>query len=125
MVKEIKVGDVAVGGGAPVSVQSMTNTKTEDVAATIAQIDRLCAAGCDIVRVAVPNEAAAQAIEKIKENVSVPIVADIHFDYKLAILSAEAGADKIRINPGNIGGEDRVTAVTERAGCRTCQYASA
>ena len=113
MVKEIKVGDVAVGGGAPVSVQSMTNTKTEDVAATIAQIDRLCAAGCDIVRVAVPNEAAAQAIEKIKENVSVPIVADIHFDYKLAILSAEAGADKIRINPGNIGGDDRVKAVTD------------
>lgn len=113
MVKEIKVGDVAVGGGAPVSVQSMTNTKTEDVAATIAQIDRLCAAGCDIVRVAVPNEAAARAIEKIKENVSVPIVADIHFDYKLAILSAEAGADKIRINPGNIGGDDRVKAVTD------------
>lgn len=113
MVKEIKVGDVAVGGGAPVSVQSMTNTKTEDVAATIAQIDRLCAAGCDIVRVAVPNEAAARAIEKIKENVSAPIVADIHFDYKLAILSAEAGADKIRINPGNIGGDDRVKAVTD------------
>lgn len=113
MVKEIKVGDVAVGGGAPVSVQSMTNTKTEDVAATIAQIDRLCAVGCDIVRVAVPNEAAARAIEKIKENVSAPIVADIHFDYKLAILSAEAGADKIRINPGNIGGDDRVKAVTD------------
>lgn len=113
MVKEIKVGDVTVGGGAPVSVQSMTNTKTEDVAATIAQIDRLCAAGCDIVRVAVPNEAAARAIEKIKENVSAPIVADIHFDYKLAILSAEAGADKIRINPGNIGGDDRVKAVTD------------
>ena len=80
MVKEIKVGDVAVGGGAPVSVQSMTNTKTEDVAATIAQIDRLCAAGCDIVRVAVPNEAAARAIEKIKENVSVPTVSYTHLD---------------------------------------------
>ncbi len=102
-----------MGGGAPVSVQSMTNTKTEDVASTAAQIERLCAAGCDIVRVAVPNEEAARAIEKLKEKSAVPIVADIHFDYRLAVLAARAGADKIRINPGNIGGDDRVKAVTD------------
>lgn len=113
MAKEIKVGNVTVGGGAPVSVQSMTNTKTEDVASTAAQIERLCAAGCDIVRVAVPNEEAARAIEKLKEKSAVPIVADIHFDYRLAVLAARAGADKIRINPGNIGGDDRVKAVTD------------
>ncbi len=113
MAKEIKVGNITVGGGAPVSVQSMTNTKTEDVASTAAQIERLCAAGCDIVRVAVPNEEAARAIEKLKEKSAVPIVADIHFDYRLAVLAARAGADKIRINPGNIGGDDRVKAVTD------------
>ena len=111
--KQINVGGVLVGGGAPVTVQSMTNTKTEDAAATAAQINRLAEAGCDIVRVAVPTIEAAWAIEKIKQSVSVPVVADIHFDYKLAIAAAESGADKIRINPGNIGGEDRVKAVVD------------
>lgn len=111
--KQINVGGVLLGGGAPVTVQSMTNTKTEDAAATIAQIRELEMAGCDIVRVAVPNMEAAKAIAKIKENISIPLVADIHFDYKLAIEAAASGADKIRINPGNIGGEDRVKAVVE------------
>lgn len=111
--KQIKVGGIYIGGGAPVTVQSMTNTKTENVSDTVAQIKRLEAAGCDIVRLAVPTMEAARAIEKIKEQVSVPIVADIHFDYRLAVAAAEAGADKIRINPGNIGGEDRVRAVVD------------
>lgn len=102
-----------MGGGAPVTVQSMTNTKTDDITETVAQIKRLVEAGCDIVRVAVPDSAAARAVAQIKSLVDIPLVADIHFDYKLAILSAEAGADKIRINPGNIGGDDKVRAVTE------------
>lgn len=116
MKKQINVGGIKIGGGASVSVQSMTNTKTDDVSATAEQIKRLVTAGCDIVRVAVPDENAARAIEKIKEQVNVPIVADIHFDYKLAVLSAKAGADKIRINPGNIGDSEKVRAVT--AVCR-------
>ncbi|MBQ8974714.1 MAG: flavodoxin-dependent (E)-4-hydroxy-3-methylbut-2-enyl-diphosphate synthase [Oscillospiraceae bacterium] len=111
--KQINVGGVLIGGGAPVSVQSMTNTKTEDVEATAAQIKRLEKAGCDIIRLAVPTMEAANAIERIKEQVDIPIVADIHFDYRLAIAAAEHGADKIRINPGNIGGEDRVKAVVD------------
>ncbi len=111
--KQINVGGVLIGGGAPVTVQSMTNTKTENVADTVAQIKRLEAAGCDIVRLAVPTLEAARAIYDIKSQVNIPIVADIHFDYKLAIAAAEAGADKIRINPGNIGGEDRVKAVVD------------
>lgn len=111
--KQIIVGGVKVGGGAAVSVQSMTNTKTEDAQATIAQIKELEAAGCDIVRCAVPNMEAAHAIAEIKKGISIPLVADIHFDYKLAIEAAAAGADKIRINPGNIGGEDRVKAVVK------------
>ena len=111
--KQINVGGVLIGCGAPVTVQSMTNTKTEDAEATIAQIKRLEAAGCDIVRVAVPNHEAARAIAKIKENISIPLVADIHFNHRLAIESAEAGADKIRINPGNIGGEENVKAVVK------------
>lgn len=111
--KQINVGGILLGGGAPVTVQSMTNTKTENAEATIAQIVELENAGCDIVRVAVPNIEAAKAIAKIKENISIPLVADIHFDYKLALESAAAGADKIRINPGNIGGEDRVKAVVD------------
>ena len=111
--KQINVGGVAVGGGAPVTLQSMTNTKTENVSDTVAQIKRLEAAGCDIVRVAVPTMEAARAIEKIKREISIPLVADIHFDYRLAIAAAESGADKIRINPGNIGGEDRVKAVVD------------
>lgn len=111
--KQINVGGVLIGGGAPVSIQSMTNTKTEDVAGTVAQIKKLKEAGCQIVRVAVPNERAANAIGKIKEECGIPIVADIHFNYKLAVMAAEAGADKIRINPGNIGGRDNVKAVVD------------
>lgn len=111
--KMINVGGVRIGGGAPVSVQSMTNTKTEDVEATVSQIKRLQVSGCDIVRVAVPNMKAAEAIEKIRQQINIPLVADIHFDYRLAVRSAEAGADKIRINPGNIGGEDKVKAVVD------------
>ncbi len=118
MTKQILVGGVPVGGGAPVSIQSMCNTKTDDVPATVDQIHRLEAAGCEIVRVAVPDMAAAKAIGAIKSHIHIPLVADIHFDYKLALECAAQGADKIRINPGNIGGEDRVKAVADacRAG---------
>ena len=111
MKKQISVGGVVIGGGAPVTVQSMTNTKTADVRATAAQINSLAEHGCDIARVAIPDLASADAIGEIKKLINIPLVADIHFDYKLALRSAEAGADKIRINPGNIGGEDRVRAV--------------
>ena len=118
MTKQILVGGVPVGGGAPVSIQSMCSTKTDDVPATVDQIHRLEAAGCEIVRVAVPDMAAAKAIGAIKSHIHIPLVADIHFDYKLALECAAQGADKIRINPGNIGGEDRVKAVADacRAG---------
>lgn len=111
MTKQIMVGKVPVGGGAPVTIQSMCNTPTHDVAATVAQIQRLEAAGCEIVRVAVPDMAAAKAVGAIKEQIHIPLVVDIHFDYKLALESVAAGADKVRINPGNIGGQDRVYAV--------------
>lgn len=111
MTKQIKVGGVPVGGGAPVTIQSMTNTKTHDVEATVEQIRRLAAAGCEIVRVAVPDEAAARAIEAIKARIHIPLVVDIHFDYKLALMCIDAGCDKVRINPGNIGGDDHVKAV--------------
>lgn len=113
MTKQIKVGNVLVGGGAPVSIQSMTNTRTDDVEATLRQIRELAAAGCQIVRVAVPDMAAAKAVGKIKEQCPLPLVVDIHFDYKLALEAIAAGADKVRINPGNIGGEDRVKAVAD------------
>ena len=113
MTKQINVGGVLVGGGAPVSIQSMTNTRTDDVEATLAQIRALAAAGCDIIRVAVPDMAAAKAVDKIKEQSPLPVVVDIHFDYKLALEAIAAGADKVRINPGNIGGEDRVKAVAD------------
>ena len=113
MTKQIKVGGVAVGGGAPVTIQSMTNTKTDDVASTVRQIHQLEAAGCQIVRVAVPDMAAARAVGAIREQIHIPLVVDIHFDYKLALESAAAGVDKIRINPGNIGGMDRVKAVVD------------
>jgi len=118
MTRQIMVGGVPVGGGAPVSIQSMCNTKTDDVAATVAQIRQLETAGCEIVRVAVPNMAAARAIGAIKEQIHIPLVADIHFDYQLALECAAQGVDKIRINPGNIGGEDRVKAVVEACGSR-------
>ncbi len=111
--RRINVGGVAVGGGAPMSIQSMTNTKTECLEDTVEQIKRLEAAGCDIVRVAVPSSEAASNIAAIKSRVSVPVVADIHFDYRLALAAAEAGADKIRINPGNIGPEKNVRAVAD------------
>ena len=113
----ISVGGVPVGGSAPVSVQSMCNTKTWDVEATVQQIRALRAAGADIVRIAIPDERSALAVEAIKAAVDVPLVADIHFDYRLALLVAERGIDKIRINPGNIGGEERVKAVADA--CRT------
>ena len=113
MTKQIKVGNVAVGGGAPVSIQSMCSTKTHDVEATVEQILRLEEAGCEIIRVAVPDMPAAKAVGAIKSRIHIPLVTDIHFDYKLALECAHQGADKIRINPGNIGGEDRVKAVAD------------
>ena len=111
MSKQILVGGVPVGGGAPVTVQSMCNTRTDDVGATVAQILRLEEAGCQIIRVAVPDLAAAKAVGAIKERIHIPLVVDIHFDYKLALESVAAGADAVRINPGNIGDADRVKAV--------------
>lgn len=113
MTKQIRVGNVAVGAGAPVSIQSMCNTRTDDVVSTVEQIRRLTAAGCEIIRVAVPDMAAAKAVGAIKEQIDIPLVVDIHFDYKLALEAIAAGADKVRINPGNIGGEDRVKAVAD------------
>ncbi|MBB3101894.1 flavodoxin-dependent (E)-4-hydroxy-3-methylbut-2-enyl-diphosphate synthase [Azomonas macrocytogenes] len=113
--RQIKIGDVAVGGDAPISVQSMTNTETCDVEATVAQIHRLENAGADIVRVSVPSMDAAEAFGRIKQQVRVPLVADIHFDYQIALRVAELGVDCLRINPGNIGREDRVRAVVDAA----------
>ena len=113
MTRQIHVGGIPIGGGAPVTIQSMTNTRTDDVESTLSQIRSLAAAGCQIVRVAVPDGAAARAVAKIKEASPLPVVVDIHFDYKLALEAIAAGADKVRINPGNIGGEDRVKAVAD------------
>ena len=113
--KVINIGGRLIGGGHPVAIQSMTNTKTEDVQATVAQILELEKAGCEIVRCAVPTMEAAEALREIKKQIHIPLVADIHFDYRLAIAAIENGADKIRINPGNIGSEDRVKAVVEKA----------
>ena len=113
MTRQIRVGGVPIGGGAPVTIQSMTNTRTDDVSATAEQIKRLAAAGCEIVRVAVPDLAAARAVGAIRERSPIPLVADIHFDYRLALECVAAGCDKVRINPGNIGGEDRVKAVAD------------
>ena len=113
--RQIHIGPVAVGGGAPVSVQSMTNTKTADVAATVAQIRALSAAGCDIVRLAVPDMDAAKALEEIIRDTDVPLVADIHFDYRLALEAIRQGVAALRLNPGNIGGEERVQAVVREA----------
>ena len=113
MTRQISVGGVPVGGGAPVTIQSMTNTRTDDVEATLHQIRTLAAAGCEIIRVAVPDMAAAKAVGKIKEGSPIPVVVDIHFDYKLALEAIAAGADKVRINPGNIGGADHVKAVAQ------------
>lgn len=113
--KVVKIGNRVIGGGNPILIQSMTNTKTEDVAATVAQIQALTAAGCDIIRCAVPTMEAAEALTEIKKQVSIPVVADIHFDYRLALAAIEHGADKIRINPGNIGSTERVRAVVDAA----------
>lgn len=113
--KTIKIGNRCIGGGNPILIQSMTNTKTEDIDATVAQIRRLEEAGCDIIRSTVPTLEAAKAIGEIKKQIHIPLVADIHFDYKLAIAAIENGADKIRINPGNIGGTEKVKAVVDAA----------
>ena len=113
--KQVSVGNVKIGGGNPVAIQSMTNTKTEDVNGTVDQILRLEAAGCEIIRCAVPTMEAAEALREIKKRIHIPLVADIHFDFRLAIAAIENGADKIRINPGNIGSAERVKAVVDRA----------
>lgn len=113
MSKQLMVGTVAVGGGAPVSIQSMCNTKTHDVAATVAQIHGLEQVGCELIRVAVPDMAAAEAIDKIKEQISIPLIADIHFNHRLALECAQRGVDAIRINPGNIGAAENVKAVAD------------
>lgn len=113
--KVITIGDRKIGGGNPIAIQSMTNTSTEDVTGSVEQIKRLEAAGCEIIRCTVPNLEAAKAIREIKKQISIPLVADIHFDYKMAIAAIENGADKIRINPGNIGGTDKVRAVVAAA----------
>ena len=113
--KVVKIGDRIIGGKNPILIQSMTNTKTEDVKATVEQINRLAAAGCDIIRCAVPTMEAAEALTEIKKQIAIPLVADIHFDYRLAIAAMEHGADKIRINPGNIGSKERVHAVVDVA----------
>lgn len=113
--REVRIGDRVIGGGNPILIQSMTNTKTEDAAATVSQIHQLEAAGCDIIRCAVPHMEAAAALKEIKKQISIPLVADIHFDYRLAIAAMENGADKIRINPGNIGSRERIQAVVDVA----------
>ncbi|MDO5702221.1 MAG: flavodoxin-dependent (E)-4-hydroxy-3-methylbut-2-enyl-diphosphate synthase [Lachnospiraceae bacterium] len=113
--REVNIGGVRIGGGNPVAIQSMTNTKTEDTAATVRQILELEAAGCEIIRCTVPGMEAARSIREIKKQIHIPLVADIHFDYRMAIAAIENGADKIRINPGNIGGPDRVKAVVDAA----------
>ena len=113
--KAVRIGNVTIGGGNPIAIQSMTNTRTDDVKATVAQILRLEEAGCEIIRCTVPDEKCAKAISEIKKQIHIPLVADIHFDYKMAIAAMENGADKIRINPGNIGGEDRIRAVVSCA----------
>ena len=113
--RKIQIGDRVIGGGSPVLIQSMTNTRTEDVEGTVAQILRLEEAGCDIIRCTVPNQEAAEAVREIKKRIHIPLVADIHFDYKMAIAAMENGADKIRINPGNIGSRENVAAVVNVA----------
>lgn len=113
--KEVSIGNCVIGGGNPIAIQSMTNTKTEDIDATVAQINQLAKAGCEIIRCTVPTEEAAHALTEIKKQITIPLVADIHFDYKLAVLAIEHGADKIRINPGNIGSSERVKYVVDAA----------
>ena len=116
--RQLKLGKIFIGGTAPISVQSMTNTKTEDVAATVNQIKELTALGCDLIRCAVPGLRAAQALSAIKEQISIPLIADIHFDYKLALEAIAAGVDGLRLNPGNIGGKDEISQVISKASDR-------
>ena len=116
--RQISIKDVKIGGGAPIAVQSMTNTFTHDVGATVAQIRRLEQVGCELVRVAVPNQSAVEAIPSIKEQISIPLIADVHFDYRLAVGAVEAGADALRINPGNIGSAKKVETVAKAAKAR-------
>ena len=116
--KEVRIGNCVIGGNNPIAIQSMTNTHTEDVDATVKQIRQLTKAGCEIIRCAVPTMEAAKALTEIKKQITIPLVADIHFDYKLALAAMEYGADKIRINPGNIGSSDRVKAVVDEAKAR-------
>ena len=118
MTRKITVGDIKIGGGAPVSVQSMCNTRTDDVDATVAQILRLERAGCDVIRVAVPDMTAAKALASIKKRIHIPLVADIHFDYRLALAALDGGVDKVRLNPGNIGSTERVRAVARACEAR-------
>jgi (E)-4-hydroxy-3-methylbut-2-enyl-diphosphate synthase len=115
MTRKVKIGKVTIGGGSPIAVQSMTNTKTADVKATVEQIKRLEDTGCGIIRCGIPDMESAIALEAIKRKISIPLVADIHYDYKLAIQALRSGADKIRINPGNIGSEEKVIAVIREA----------
>ena len=117
--RQIRIGSIAIGGGAPISVQSMTNTKTQDAEATVRQIEALASAGCDIVRLAVPDKEAVANIGAIKAQVKVPLVADIHFDYRLALVAIEQGIDALRLNPGNIGGAENVRRVAEAAKARS------
>ena len=116
--RQVHIGNVVIGGGAPIAIQSMTNTPTENVAATVEQILRLEKAGCEIIRCTVPTEEAAKAVAEIKKQIHIPLVADIHFDYRMTILAMENGADKIRINPGNIGDDEKVKAVVDVAKSR-------
>jgi (E)-4-hydroxy-3-methylbut-2-enyl-diphosphate synthase len=120
MTRQVRIGNTVIGGGMPVLVQSMTNTRTSDVKKTVAQIKRLEAAGCEIIRCGVPDTDSAKALKQIKKKIKIPLVADIHYDYRLAIEAMKSGADKIRINPGNIGGAEKVTAVIEAAKERGC-----
>ena len=113
--RSLHVGNVELGNHAPVRVQSMTNTDTRDIKSTVSQIKDLEKAGCELVRVAVPDKDAANALVSIKENISIPLIADIHFDYRLALIALESGVDGLRINPGNIGARDRITTVVEKA----------
>ena len=113
--RQVRIGGVVIGGGAPIAIQSMTNTKTEDVEATVQQILALEDAGCEIIRCAVPTQEAAEALREIRRRIHIPLVADIHFDYRLALASIESGVDKVRINPGNIGSADKVRAVADAA----------
>ena len=115
MSRVVKVGNLLIGGGNPIVIQSMTNTTTSDVEATVAQIKRLEAAGCQLVRMTINNIEAAEAVKEIKKRVSIPLAADIHFDYKLAIAAMENGIDKLRINPGNIGADENVAKVVQKA----------